>query len=51
VAINSDSDKLRGFLQARIAWRKKKIHLEHNPRFNYDTQLETDCYEWAIGKI
>jgi hypothetical protein len=25
--------------------------LQHNPRFNYDLQLEIDCIEWALKKI
>jgi hypothetical protein len=51
VAINSDSDKLREFLHARIAKRKKRIHLEHSARFNHDMQLQIDCIEWVLEKI
>ena len=51
MAINSDSDKLRDFLHAKIAKRKKQIHPAHNPRFNHDMQLEIDCIEWALQKI
>jgi hypothetical protein len=42
-----DSD----FLYEKIAQRKKRIHPEHNLRFNQDMQLEIDCYEWVLGKI
>ena len=48
---NSDSEKLREFLHAKIAKRKQQIHPAHNPRFNHYLQLETDCIEWAIKKI
>jgi hypothetical protein len=41
-AINSDSDKLREFLHAKIAKRKKQIHPEHSARFNHDMQLQID---------
>jgi hypothetical protein len=46
-----DSEKLRGFLYEKIALRKKRIHPEHNRRFNHDMQLEIDCYEWVVRKI
>jgi len=46
-----DSDRLRKFLHAKIAKRKKQIHPAHNPRFNHDMQLEIDCIEWALQKI
>ena len=48
---DSDSDRLRQFLHAKIAKRKKQIHPAHNPRFNHDMQLEIDCIEWALQKI
>jgi hypothetical protein len=51
VAINSDSDKPREFLQAKIAKRKKQIHPEHSSRFNHDMQLQIDCTEWVLEKI
>jgi hypothetical protein len=51
VAINSDSDKLREFLHAKIAKRKKRIHPEHSARFNHDMQLQIDCIEWVLEKI
>jgi hypothetical protein len=51
VAINSDSDKLREFLRAKIAKRKKQIHPEHSARFNHDMQLQIDCIEWVLEKI
>jgi hypothetical protein len=51
VAINSDSDKLREFLNAKIAKRKKQIHPEHSARFNHDMQLQVDCIEWVLEKI
>jgi hypothetical protein len=46
-----DSERLRGFLYEKIALRKKRIHPEHNRRFNHDMQLEINCYEWVLGKI
>jgi hypothetical protein len=48
---DSDSDRLREFLHAKIAKRKMQIHPAHNPRFNHDMQLEIDCIEWALQKI
>ena len=51
VVTDSDSDRLRKFLYAKIAKRKKQIHPAHNSRFNYDMQLEIDCIEWALHKI
>src|ERR687897_3736017 len=48
---DSDSDRLRKFLHAKIAKREKQIHPAHNPRFNHDLQLEIDCIEWALHKI
>jgi len=45
---DSDSDRLRKFLHAKIAKRKKQIHPAHNPRFNHDMQLEIDCIESFI---
>jgi hypothetical protein len=46
-----DTNKLKEFLQEKIAKRKKQIHPAHNPRFNHDLQLEIDCIEWALKKI
>jgi hypothetical protein len=46
-----DSNKLKEFLHAKIAKRKKHIHPAHNPRFNHDLQLEIDCIEGALKKI
>ncbi len=46
-----DSDKLREFLHAKIAKRKKQIHPEHSARFNHDMQLQIDCIEWVLEKI
>jgi hypothetical protein len=43
--------RLKGFLNDKIAHRRKKIHPAHSPRFNHDMQLEIDCYEWVLGKI
>jgi hypothetical protein len=51
VSINLDSNKLREFLHAKIAKRKKKIHPEHSARFNHDMQLQIDCIEWVLEKI
>jgi hypothetical protein len=51
VAINSDSDRLREFLHANIAKRKKQIHHEHSARFNHDKQLQIGCIEWVLEKI
>jgi hypothetical protein len=51
VAINSDSDRLRDFLHAKIAKRKKQIHPEQSARFNHDMQLQIDCIEWVLEKI
>jgi hypothetical protein len=48
---DSDSDRLRIFLHAKIAKRKKQIHPARNPRFNHEMQLEIDCLEWALHKI
>jgi hypothetical protein len=41
-AINSDLDRLREFLHAKIAKRKKQIHPEHSARFNHGMQLLID---------
>jgi hypothetical protein len=49
--VTDDIGRLMGFLNDRIAQRRKKIHPAHSPRFNHDMQLEIDCYEWIIGKI
>jgi hypothetical protein len=51
VVTDSDSDRLRKLLHAKIAKRKKQIHPAHNPRFNHDMQLEIDCIKWALQKI
>ena len=51
MAINPDSNKLREFLSAKIAKRKKQIHPEHSARFNHDMQLQIDCIEWVLEKI
>ena len=51
MATASDSDRLREFLHAKIAKRKKKIHPEHSARFNHDMQLQIDCIEWVLEKI
>jgi hypothetical protein len=51
MAVNSESDKLREFLHAKIAKRKKRIHPEHSARFNHDMQLQIDCIEWVLEKI
>jgi hypothetical protein len=48
---DSDSNKLKEFLHAKIAKRKEQIHPAHNIRFNHDLQLEIDCIEWALKKI
>ena len=47
MTINSDSDRLREFLQAKIAKRKKQIHPEHSARFNHDMRLQIDRLEWG----
>jgi hypothetical protein len=49
--VSNDNERLKGFLYDKIAQRKKRIHPEHNLRFNHDMQLEIDCYEWVLGKI
>jgi hypothetical protein len=49
--VPDDSERLEGFLNGKIAQRKKRIHPEHSRRFNHDIQLEIDCYEWVLGKI
>jgi hypothetical protein len=51
MTIESDTNRLKEFLHEKIAKRKKRIHLAHNPRFNYALQLEIDCIEWALKKI
>jgi hypothetical protein len=51
VATASDSDRLREFLHAKTAKRKKKIHPEHSARFNHDMQLQIDCIERVLEKI
>jgi hypothetical protein len=49
--VTDDIERLKGFLNDKIAHRTKKIHPAHSPRFNHDMQLEIDCYEWVLGKI
>ena len=49
--MTDDIERLKGFLNDKIAHRRKKIHPAHSPRFNHDMQLEIDCYEWVLGKI
>jgi hypothetical protein len=52
VSADSDSNKLKEFLNARIDKRKKQIHPAHNPRFYHHLQLEIDCIEWwGLRKI
>jgi hypothetical protein len=43
VAITSDIDRLKEYLHAKIAKRKKQIHPEHSARFNHDMQLQIDA--------
>jgi hypothetical protein len=49
--VTDDTERLKGFLNHKIAQRKKRIHPEHNPRFNHDMQLDVDCYEWVLEKM
>jgi hypothetical protein len=49
--VAANSNKLREFLHAKIAKRKKQIHSEHSARFNHDMQLKIDCIEWVLEKI
>ena len=49
--MSSNSDRLKEFLHAKIAKRKKQIHREHSARFNHDMQLQIDCIEWVLKKI
>jgi hypothetical protein len=49
--VAEDSNKLREFLHAKIAKRKKQIHPEHSTRFNHDMQLQIDCIEWVLEKV
>ena len=49
--MSTDSNKLKDFLHAKIAKRKKQVHPAHNPRFNHNMQLEIDCVKWALQKI
>jgi len=49
--VAADSDKLREFLHAKIAKRKKQIHPEHSARFNHDMQLQIVCIEWVLEKV
>jgi hypothetical protein len=46
-----DSDRLKEFLHAKIAKRKKQIHPEHSSRFNHGMQMQIDCMEWVLEKI
>ena len=47
----TDTNRLKEFLNTKIAKRRERIHPAHNPRFNHDLQLEIDCIEWALMKI
>jgi hypothetical protein len=49
--VAADSDKLREFIHAKIAKRKKQIHPEHSARFNHDMQLQIDCIERVLEKV
>ena len=49
--MTDDTERLKGFLNDKIAQRKKRIHPERSPRFNHDMELEIDCYERVLGKI
>jgi hypothetical protein len=49
--VTDDIERLKGFLNDKIARRRKKIYHAHSPRFNHDMQLEIDCNEWVIRKI
>jgi hypothetical protein len=51
VGADSNSNKLKEFLDAKIDKRKKQIHPAHNQRFNHDLQLEIDYIEWALKNI
>jgi hypothetical protein len=51
MAINSDSDKLKEFLNAKIAKRKKRILQSTAQDSNHDMQLQIDCIEWVLEKI
>jgi hypothetical protein len=51
LADETNSNKLKEFLHAKIEERKKRIHPAYNIRFNHDLQLEIDCIEWALKKI
>jgi hypothetical protein len=51
VTFESDTNRLKEFLNTKIAKRRERIHPAHNPRFNHDLQLEIDCIEWALMKI
>jgi hypothetical protein len=43
-------NKLREFLHAKKAKRKKQIHPKHSARFNHDMQLQIGCIEWVLEK-
>jgi hypothetical protein len=51
LTVDTEAERLKGFLCDKIIQRKKRIHPQHSPRFNHDIQLEIDCYEWVLGKI
>jgi hypothetical protein len=38
--VTDNIERLKGFLYDKIAQRKKRIHSEHNPRFNHEMQLD-----------
>ena len=48
MVINSESDKLREFLHAKIVKRKKQIHPEHSARFNHDMQLQMVVLNYGL---
>ena len=48
---DTNLNKLKEFLHAKIEQRQKQIHPAHNIRFNHDLQLEIDCIEWALKEI
>jgi hypothetical protein len=51
MTIESEANRLKEFLHAKITKLKKQIHLAHNRRFNHDLQLEIDCIELVLKKI
>jgi hypothetical protein len=50
VLVIGDVERLMGASRDKIAYRKKRTHPQHSHRFNYDMQLEIDCYEWVIER-